>query len=184
MSTVVLAGSCPDISQFRSENITSSSFDPGKLAGLWYEAAYIDPAQVGASCPTCTISYDAASGTLTCPFKVKYGPVPFTITEVYTPQNTSSLQGLYTKRVEAPGSKLAEFESVVVDAAFGQDNTTSYSTWTLYSCKNVVGGAITELQFFARDKNISDDDLGAMKSIARSLGVSWDDSKLKRAPPC
>ena len=52
------AGSCPDLSSYRSDNVLGH-FDPSRLEGLWYESAFIDIAQVGASCRALSASYDA-----------------------------------------------------------------------------------------------------------------------------
>ena len=43
-------GKCPaDMTAFRSDKVVNS-FDPAMTDGLWYEHAFIDIAQVGASC--------------------------------------------------------------------------------------------------------------------------------------
>ena len=43
-------GKCPaDMTVFRSDKVVNS-FDPAMMDGLWYEHAFIDIAQVGASC--------------------------------------------------------------------------------------------------------------------------------------
>ena len=45
----MVTAKCPEMSQFRSKNILED-FDTSKLTGMWYEAAYKDPAQIGSSC--------------------------------------------------------------------------------------------------------------------------------------
>ena len=75
----------------------AASFDPARLTGFWYEHAYIDIAQVGSSCQTLNSTYDAASGLISMPFAVKYGPIPFTIVELYTPfPNATSTKAYVT----------------------------------------------------------------------------------------
>ena len=97
---LLLAGasaSCPDITKFRSKTM-AASFDPARLTGFWYEHAYIDIAQVGSSCQTLNSTYDAASGLISMPFAVKYGPIPFTIVELYTPfPNATSTKAYVTE---------------------------------------------------------------------------------------
>jgi hypothetical protein len=97
---LLLAGasaSCPDITKFRSKAV-AASFDPERLTGFWYEHAYIDIAQVGSSCQTLNSTYDAASGLISMPFAVKYGPIPFTIVELYTPfPNATSTKAYVTQ---------------------------------------------------------------------------------------
>merc|ERR1712216_1063110 len=109
MDTIATTKKCPDLSPFRSAHV-KDAFNPNELAGFWYEQAYIDVAQVGASCPTLnsTVATDG-SGEVSMDFKVKYGPVPFTITEVYTPTAKDAAHaGLYMKNAKGfgPGSKL------------------------------------------------------------------------------
>ena len=45
------AHKCPDLHKFRTETVTNG-FEPSGLTGKWYEVAYEDIAQVGASCQT------------------------------------------------------------------------------------------------------------------------------------
>jgi hypothetical protein len=55
---------------------------------MFYEQAYSDLAQVLASCQTlnCSFTTPAAAGVMA--FKVKYyGAIPFTIQELYTPND-------------------------------------------------------------------------------------------------
>ena len=41
---------CPsDITSYRTDAVVNS-FDPAMLDGVWYEHAFIDAAQIGASC--------------------------------------------------------------------------------------------------------------------------------------
>merc|ERR1711943_123588 len=68
---------CSDIANARSSAVTGGSYDPARLEGLWYEAAYSDVAQVGAACQTLNFTFSEATGVLTAAFSVKYGPLPF-----------------------------------------------------------------------------------------------------------
>ena len=109
---LLLAGasaSCPDITKFRSKTM-AASFDPARLTGFWYEHAYIDIAQVGASCQTLNSTYDAASGLISMPFAVKYGPIPFTIVELYTPFPNATSTKAYVNEGEREGEKEREGE--------------------------------------------------------------------------
>lgn len=59
-------------------------------------------------------------------FAVKYGPIPFTITELYSPHGEV---GYYIKRAKMPGAKLLELPTVVVDVTMGANGL--YETMTL-----------------------------------------------------
>lgn len=113
----------------RSKTIIDS-FDPAKLNGLWYEQAYIDVAQIGATCQTLNSTFvphehdwslpspsstsgDTINGNVVMAFKVNYGKIPFTITELYT-QNQPPANGSYTKTAEVPGGKLLKLDTVFV----------------------------------------------------------------------
>jgi hypothetical protein len=149
---VVAAASaaCPDLTQFRTDAI-KTSFDPAMLVGFWYEQAYTDIAQAGSSCQTLNTTYVDPSaakdpGMLSMDFKVKYGPLPFTIVEQYRPQDATT-KGWYKKKADMPGGGLIVLPTVVVDATLSADKT-QYDTMTLYSCD--VG--VTELVFATRVK--------------------------------
>ena len=169
------AAKCPDLSKYRSPTILKS-FDPARLSGLWYESAFIDPAQIGASCQTLNATYNETSGRLTMPFAVKYGPLPFTIVELYDPQNTT---GMYLKHVNMPGGKLLQLDTVIVDAT-SKDGTSPYDTVTMISCLS-VGININEIVFAMRDPLDSSnmDKLSRMEEVARGLGASWKQSSLQ-----
>ena len=109
---LLLAGasaSCPDITKFRSKTM-AASFDPARLTGFWYEHAYIDIAQVGSSCQTLNSTYDAASGLISMPFAVKYGPIPFTIVELYTPFPNATSTKAYVNEGERERERKRERE--------------------------------------------------------------------------
>ena len=163
---------CPaNMQDFRTKSV-QTSFEPAMLDGQWYEHAYIDIAQVGASCPTFNNTHDEATGVISMALSVKYTVVPFTITEVYTPYNATT-RGWFAKRAQMPGGKLLTLPTVVVDA--------TADTMTLYSCINPLHAAqVNELVFASRSRTIDDATLDSMKSVAQAAGVTWDDTKLKR----
>jgi hypothetical protein len=169
------SSACPDLTKYRSPTVLKS-FDPARMTGLWYESAYIDIAQVGASCQTLNATYNDTSGRLTMPFAVKYGPVPFTIVELYDPQNQT---GMYLKHVNMPGGKLLQLDTVIVDVT-AKDATSPYETVMMVSCVS-VGIPINEVVFAMRkpldSSNIAT--LRDMETVARNLGVSWNEKQLK-----
>ena len=91
-------------------------FSPANFSGLWYEAAYIDPAQALSRCPTLNASAGAKGG-FSVDFSVRYGPMPFTITENYAPHDFAP--GGYIKSVSEPGGSLVQIPTVIVDYAEG-----------------------------------------------------------------
>ena len=171
------AAKCPNLAAYRSPRVTDGGFDPARLAGLWYESAFIDIAQVGASCQTLNATYHEDSGQLVMPFAVKYGPIPFTIVEVYNPQNAT---GMYLKHVNEPGGKLLQLDTVIVDVT-AADDTSPYETLSMISCVDVAGINVQEVIFAQRNPLDSSNNatLQAMENTARSLGAEWDASKLK-----
>merc|ERR1711988_934197 len=106
----MIDSACPDLESMRSESVISH-FDPAQLTGFWYEQAFMDIAQVGASCPTLN-STRTESDVVSMDLKVKYGFIPFTITELYTPEGTP---GIYNKNAKMPGGGLLNLATVVVD---------------------------------------------------------------------
>ncbi len=146
------------------------------MVGLWYESAFIDIAQIGASCQTLNTTYNETSGRLTMPFAVKYGPIPFTIVELYDPQ---SEKGMYLKHVNMPGGKLLKLDTVIVDAT-AKDDTSPYDTVTMISCVS-VGLSVNEFIFAQRvpldTTNLPI--LRTMEKVARDLGATWNEKDLK-----
>lgn len=144
---------------------------------MWYEAAYIDIAQIGASCQRTNSTYHSDSGAIIQTFKVDYGKIPFSLKEDYNP--TNNISGLYKKTAEEPGGKYLILPTVFVDATLSQDGS-GYDTLTQYTCRDVLGESVTEIRFSTRLKDVPDTVLAQMESKARMLGVVWDDKKLKR----
>jgi len=60
-SVPISLAACPNLPGMRSSNVAGGAFRPADLVGLWYEAAYMDVAQVGASCPTINVTLDPAT---------------------------------------------------------------------------------------------------------------------------
>ena len=184
---------CPDLTKFRSPDHVLSGFDEARLAGMWYEQAYIDVAQVGASCQTLN-GVPAPSNekgvAFAFDFKVDYGPLPFTITELYTPRKGDGgggapAVGFYTKNAKMPMGKLLNLPTVFVDVTAGNatradGSAAPYETMTLYSCIDVLGALpVTELVFATRAKAPGAGVLAAMEASARAQGVAWNDQALK-----
>eukprot|EP00656_Telonema_subtile_P001664 TRINITY_DN10726_c0_g1_i6.p1 TRINITY_DN10726_c0_g1~~TRINITY_DN10726_c0_g1_i6.p1 ORF type:complete len:214 (-),score=26.98 TRINITY_DN10726_c0_g1_i6:263-904(-) len=108
------AASCPaNMSAYRTSHV-ATSFEPSMLDGFWYEHAYIDLAQVGSSCQTLNGTHSDSTGVILMDFAVKYGPIPFTIVEQYTPKNASTTRGLYTKQAKMPGGKFLTLSTVML----------------------------------------------------------------------
>jgi len=174
-----LNNTCPDITKFRSKDIRNS-FDPKKLEGKWYEQVYTDLAQVGASCQTLDVSYAQDTGEVSMDFAVKYGIIPFTITENYTPVPGSlDVQGYYNKNAAMPGGSLLTLPTVVVDASESEDGST-YETMTLFSCAADPHGIayVSELVFATRGKSISAAERSSLEATAHALGVPFKSSDL------
>lgn len=175
----IIQNSCPDILSERSDFV-KASFDPTKLVGLWYEHNYIDIAQVGATCQTLSGNFETSSEILTLNFSVLYNGIPFKIDELYYPASNKSdaFRGYYIKRVDAPGSKLLELPTVIVDVTLSSDGS-RYTTLTMVSCVVKLELIISELLFVTRLKMEDPAVLQSMQETARELGVVWDPSQLK-----
>ncbi|GMI36965.1 hypothetical protein TrRE_jg7148 [Triparma retinervis] len=168
------AGACPDLPSMRSDFI-KSTFDPTKLAGFFTEQAYSDIAQVGSSCQTLNVT-SAPSGLLSMDFSVKYGPLPFTITEVYTPEVVDPPSpGLFEKNADVPGGKFLKLPTVLVDVA------EDYSAMTIYSCLEVGGQAVRELVIATREEEADEDYVRELIDQAIEAGVDIDADKIKRS---
>ena len=80
---------CPDLKSMKFKG----DLDMSKSAGHWYEVAYRDIAQIGASCQQNNNTYEEETGSVKQSFSTKYGPIPFHQTYVYEPVDGES--GLY-----------------------------------------------------------------------------------------
>ena len=124
---------------------------------------------MGASCPTLNSTLDNATSVVSMDLKVKYGFIPFTITEIYTPEDKP---GLYNKNAAMPGGKLLNLATVVADVQ---------STYViLFSCIDIAVTHVTEVVIATRGRSVSDTDYAAILATAHSLGVPFEDKKLSR----
>ena len=169
-SATEAGAACPaDLSSMRSARVVSS-FDAASLTGMWHEQAYIDVAQVGSKCQTLNGTLSAV-GELSMRFRAKYGPVPFALTETYTPMANAS-SGLYWKRAQVPGGKLLKLRTVVVDV-----NPAAGGVFVLFSCV----GLIKELVVASRTGTLDNETLAESLAMAHKLGVPFEDADVKLA---
>ena len=169
-SATEVAAACPaDLASMRSARVVSS-FDAASLTGMWHEQAYIDVAQVGSACQTLNGTLTAA-GELSMRFRVKYGPVPFALTETYTPMANAS-SGLYWKRARVPGGGLLKLRTVVVDVS-----PAAGGVFVLFSC----AGPIKELVVASRTSTLDNETLAESLALAHRLGVPFEDADVKLA---
>ena len=159
---VTLASGCPDLLSLRTDTVVNS-FDESLLAGHWYENAYEDIAQVGASCQVMENSIIDIG--FQQDFSTKYGFVPFSQTYIY---RTDAL-ALYTKYLEGAEGTLT-LPTVIVDVQLGADGM--YSTMTEFTCKEEAGVQVTtELRFSSRSGRLDAATLQSMKDVAVSAGI-------------
>lgn len=104
-------------------------------------------------------------------FAVKYGPIPFTITELYTPGKEV---GLYSKNADMPGGKLLTLPTVLVDVE------EDYSAMTLYSCLEIGGQAVRELVIATKDENVDDTYVQELVDNALAAGVDIEPDSIKK----
>mmetsp|Transcript_144100 Transcript_144100/g.268437 ORF Transcript_144100/g.268437 Transcript_144100/m.268437 type:complete len:754 (+) Transcript_144100:48-2309(+) len=151
---------------FRTEKV-KTSFDLSKADGLWYEIAFQDVAQKGASCQTLTNTHDTASGKLSQVFSTRYGPVPFSQTYIYEPDESGE-KGVYRKHLN--GVKfLVQLPTVVVDVLDGEDGR--YTLMTEFTSKNILVTDVTELRFLARTPVVTTETFRNMQAVAASVGI-------------
>ena len=158
-----VTGSCPDLASLRSSRVLAAGFSAAALSGMWYEQAFVDVAQLGASCQTLN-GTASADGTLSVDFAVTYlgRAVPFTMAEVYEP-NTSHA-GLYTKHALVPGGKLLRLPTVVVDV--------TAEAYVLFSCLELpLLPPLTELVVATRTRRANETLVQSRLALAARLGV-------------
>ena len=126
----VFASKCPDLLNYRTENVVKN-FDQNLLAGKWYENAFNDIAQAGASCQVMENKVNDVG--FEQKFSTKYGFVPFSQTYIY--KHEADL-GLYTKYLKGDQWMLT-LPTVVVDVQLGSDGL--YKTMTEYTCHSEAG---------------------------------------------
>ena len=163
---------CPDnIEAMRSQDVVFN-FETQSIAGLWYEQAFIDTAQVAASCQTLngTVRQDKV---LSVDFTVKYywKVLPFTLVELYYPNST--YRGLFTKRVQVPGGQLLTMRTVIVDS--------QPDFYILYSCIDPLGvlPAVNEFWIATRSKKYDKSLIKEHVKLAQNLGVPFSPSELQ-----
>ncbi|KAK7254082.1 hypothetical protein SO694_00008161 [Aureococcus anophagefferens] len=76
------SAACPDLAALPSA--AARGLDPAALAGTFYEQAFYDFAQVGATCQKMT-NVVTDDGAIAQSFDVRYGPLPFALPLVYEP---------------------------------------------------------------------------------------------------
>lgn len=157
---------CVDLPSLRSSTVLAS-FDASKLTGTWYENAYTDPGQVGASCQTINNTL-TSDGLIVQHFSTRYGIIPFAQTYDYEPVGNAT-SAVYKKYLT--GAKLLlQLPTVVVDVTEGAGGT--YTQMIEYTCKPILGVASAqELRFLSRERTIAASALAAMKQTAVAAGV-------------
>lgn len=161
---------CPDLKSMKFEG----ALDMSKSSGHWYEVAYRDVAQIGASCQQNNNTFEEDTGNVKQSFSTKYGPVPFKQTYVYEPVEDES--GLYTKYLQGARALLT-LPTAILDVV-QDDQTGEYSILTEYTCKSVAGVVkATEFRISARTKTISNETMTRIKQLAADRGVPEDDIK-------
>ena len=170
-----VGAACPDLAALRSPSVRAA--DPralaDRLSGLWFEAAYTDVAQVGASCQTLNSTTTDAAGGLAVDFAVRYGAVPFALTELYAPASPNAT-GVYVKRAALPGGRLLKLPTVVVESG------ESSAGLVLYSCLEVLGQHVTELIVASRTRTPPAGWVDAALATAARRGVPFDASGVHR----
>jgi hypothetical protein len=113
--------------------------------------------------------------------------------EIYTPINetrpaattttTDNTTAVYIKRVNAPGSKLAELPSVFVDVTANSTSAlTPYDTMSIFSCTTKLGISVHEVIFAGRSPTPPAGVLDQMEAVAKAQGVQW--KTLTPVAPC
>uniref|UniRef100_A0A7S4VZT9 Lipocalin/cytosolic fatty-acid binding domain-containing protein n=1 Tax=Alexandrium monilatum TaxID=311494 RepID=A0A7S4VZT9_9DINO len=165
--------STKDVAAMRSDAV-KDGFDPAAFEGFWYEHAYIDPAQVGASCQTLNATLNPATGEVATDFSVRYGAVPFTIKEFYDPVDPAT-RGVYNKHVQIPfnipGGSLIQLPTAVVDVQRSSDGS-RYETMILYSCLALV----SEVVIATRGPTLERESLQVLLQTAKERGVPFKES--------
>ena len=172
LAALAIAETCPDLPSQRTPYV-AQSFNATRLTGMWYEHSYIDIAQIASTCQTLnsTVAVDG-SGIVTMAFRVDYGKLPFTIQEVYTPVEATTM-GYYSKEAKMTGASLLKLPTVVVDVghADNDDGNVLYTHMTLSTCAVKLGIAVREVVLATRSRVRDEALLGKMVATANSQGV-------------
>ena len=169
LAAQTLATGCPDLKTLRSQQVVDF-FDVMKLDGTWYENAYQDIGQVGASCQYMVNTEPGPLG-FKQDFKCKYSMVPFILPHTYEQvyENDEYIQGRFLKYVDGQKDTLT-LPTVVVD--YTTDEEGNYVNLTEFTCQGTEDIVLaTELRFQSRDKTLDDATLAAMQARAVELGI-------------
>ena len=168
LCVALAASTCPSPESLRSES-TLSDFDSSLIAGHWYEVAYTDPAQAGASCQE-TNNTVTADGTVSQLFSCNYAVVPFGMVYTYAPRSGDDEAGVYDKYVKGT-QWLLNLPTTIVDVRLGDDG--EVALMSEFTCVDKVGDAVEAIEFriSSREQTIDTDVLNDMMNVARSAGV-------------
>ena len=178
--------SCPDLPSLRSSFVLNS-FNVSKISGLWYEIAFQDLAQVGATCQVLINDVPSnatrRSDGFAQQFKVLYPPslVPFILNSVYTPvaanvtNNTVALYDRTFAGINLTSSVRGGFvlPSVIVDLRL-DPTSGEYVAMTDYMCLSFLGLDYIEVRFMFRSMAPDPADVAALIACATALGLKWD----------
>jgi hypothetical protein len=178
---VSCAAACAPIDRFRSAYVVSK-FDGAGVEGLWYENAFEDLAQIGASCQTFNKTLLPDGKSVLEDFDVFYGELPFKLPLVFNasvpgPNGTwTSERGVFSRSVEGLGS-LISFPSVVVDVDEGTPPKgwvgPYYTALIEYLCLEVLGITYEEIRVSTRVPSPPDSYVSELEQRARALGLNF-----------
>ncbi|KAH8058182.1 hypothetical protein JL722_6033 [Aureococcus anophagefferens] len=132
------SAACPDLAALPSA--AARGLDPAALAGTFYEQAFYDFAQLGATCQKMT-NVVTDGGAIAQSFDVRYGPLPFALPLVYEPTDEPAV---FTRSA----FHLGAFPSVVVDVSFDDDG--AVDALSEYLCSSVAGVDYEEVRVSTR----------------------------------
>ena len=128
--------------------------------GRWYETAYNDIGQVGASCQYADNAANAKGYEQN--FRAIYSFVPYDEVDEYE-NTTPAVKGMYVKHKK--GLKvLLTIPMTVVDFGLGPDGY--YDHLIEYACVTKVGVPVIELRFSSRSSNVTPEVIEVMKKTA------------------
>ena len=132
------SAACPDLAALPSA--AARGLDPAALAGTFYEQAFYDFAQLGATCQKMT-NVVTDDGAIAQSFDVRYGPLPFALPLVYEPTDEPAV-------FNRSAFHLGSFPSVVVDVSFDDDG--AVDALSEYLCSSVAGVDYEEVRVSTR----------------------------------
>ena len=170
-----VSNACPDLAALRSDFVKSSKFSLSKLAGLWYEVAYHDLAQVGEKCQT----YD--KGNFQNATRTHVAGVPEKFAFAYFDKSSPSSMklfyettdqvGVFKRFLDAPLADQMKFPSVIVDVTSSDDYAT-YDSITEYLCYSLAGIEYEEVRVGARLPAMDAAKLQTIEDSLVSAGVT------------